>query len=659
MERVQDWPDSTANSDPCWRDLPFQNIHQNFLAPGMQFKAWVAVLLAPLVVALFYGMLPHAAQRKMSTLTGAMLLISAASGTLFLVSLVYFRRNRRRRQLALNASLVEAEPERFVLYLRSFRRSGALFVPNHLPKLVDRRLMGNFWDVELALSLCLAEKLPLVSMGVRSEGLGSMQLQSDEASWRDTFARLAHQCAAIFLVLDERPSTIWEFETILASSELRRKLIFMMAPEQFGWWRRIRGLPTVRESWEGLVRQVSTQFALPAYSPDGQLMLVDDAGTQPICFDLQNFHPRQVIRVTCTAIQRSRDGLTGDAVRATVPSEGLAHPNDDLNQGWRAFVDPLWPVMYVASAILANIVSADMVRANPGIEIPLFAASMASLATVAMNMHAFTMTRTALSVTVRQMRLRRFGAIRSRLLGDRLSASTWCGLYRAPATVRGAIDFFALFFGLFILRTMVLEPFRIPSSSMLPTLSIGDFVLVKKSAYAVWTPLTRTPLYVTGMPERGDVIVFSYPPDLSQQYVKRVVGLPGDKITYRDKKLTINSRPVRYSELPEFQSQDDLANIPQFDEYLAHQPHRILLRSGSRPIDLGAVNSFPDNPTCAYNYEGFSCVVPAAKYFVMGDNRDNSSDSRYWGYVPAENIAGKVWVIWANTGEMGRVGRVR
>ena len=143
---------------------------------------------------------------------------------------------------------------------------------------------------------------------------------------------------------------------------------------------------------------------------------------------------------------------------------------------------------------------------------------------------------------------------------------------------------------------------------------------------------------------------------MSLDYIKRVVGVPGDKITYQNKRLTINGQALSYTPLPDYLNEDSLDYSQQYTENLSNVQHTIAVRSNRPPISLESVMDFPNKDACSYNPEGFTCTVPAGNYFMMGDNRDNSEDSRYWGFVPDENIVGKAFLVWMNLGNFKRIG---
>ncbi len=201
-----------------------------------------------------------------------------------------------------------------------------------------------------------------------------------------------------------------------------------------------------------------------------------------------------------------------------------------------------------------------------------------------------------------------------------------------PLLVDYAKSFFPIFLIVLILRSFVAEPFRIPSGSMIPTLEVGDFILVKKYAYGVRLPITHNKILETNSPKRGDVVVFRYPPDPKVNYIKRLVGLPGDEIEWtKDKKLIINGKSMTYQNDGVHLTQSGFGrktNVPKFKEsFNAENSYNVI--------------TFPDR-----NTQQGKWTVPQGHYFMMGDNRDNSRDSRYWDYVPEKNLIGKATMVW-------------
>jgi signal peptidase I len=214
---------------------------------------------------------------------------------------------------------------------------------------------------------------------------------------------------------------------------------------------------------------------------------------------------------------------------------------------------------------------------------------------------------------------------------------------------------FPVIVAVFVLRSFLFEPFKIPSGSMIPTLLIGDLILVNKFTYGLRLPVANTRLTEGTPPARGDVMVFRYPPRPSLDYIKRVVGLPGDEVAYLNKRLTINGKPVSKESLPDFFDKDGMRYSKQFEELLGDKRHR-LLNDDDRPAFVPGADPFPFRENCSYTVEGVTCKVPAGHYFMMGDNRDNSLDSRYWGFVPEANIVGKAVFVWMNFGDLNRIG---
>jgi signal peptidase I len=190
---------------------------------------------------------------------------------------------------------------------------------------------------------------------------------------------------------------------------------------------------------------------------------------------------------------------------------------------------------------------------------------------------------------------------------------------------------------------------------MIPTLLVGDLILVNKYTYGLRLPVLNTRLSEGTPPKRGDVMVFRYPPKPSLDYIKRVVGVPGDEVAYLNKKLTINGQPVPAARLPDYFDRDAMRYFKQFEETLGAKKHR-LLNDDERPSFVPGVEDFAFKQNCRYSVEGVVCKVPEGHYFMMGDNRDNSLDSRYWGFVPDKNIVGKAFLIWMNFGDLKRVG---
>ncbi|CDH45245.1 signal peptidase I [Candidatus Contendibacter odensensis] len=219
-------------------------------------------------------------------------------------------------------------------------------------------------------------------------------------------------------------------------------------------------------------------------------------------------------------------------------------------------------------------------------------------------------------------------------------------------------SFFPVILAVLVLRSFIVEPFRIPSESMVPTLLKGDFILVNKFTYGLRLPVLNTKVISNSLPRRGDVVVFRYPPDPAVAYIKRAVGLPGDRVAYHGKQLSINGQPVALTPLP---NDPTMPAYLQFEEQLGEAKHRIQILADGRWGLAGFWSGLqprrdPDG-TVGWDYQ-----VPPGHYFMMGDNRDNSSDGRVWGPVPEENLIGKAFFIWMNwdcitfNGQCGRIG---
>lgn len=226
---------------------------------------------------------------------------------------------------------------------------------------------------------------------------------------------------------------------------------------------------------------------------------------------------------------------------------------------------------------------------------------------------------------------------------------------RQPAWVEYSASFFPVIAIVFFVRSFVVEPFKIPSGSMIPTLLVGDLILVNKYTYGVRLPIVHTKIIPMNDPQRGDVMVFRWPKDESLDYIKRVVGLPGDTIVYEGKRLTVNGQPVDTKPLGKYFDANQVSYSEQFEETLGAVTHRTL-NDPDRPPYMTGIDNFPFRDQCSYSSAGLRCTVPAGHYLMMGDNRDNSSDSRVWGFVPERNIVGKAFVIWMNFSDLGRIG---
>jgi len=233
--------------------------------------------------------------------------------------------------------------------------------------------------------------------------------------------------------------------------------------------------------------------------------------------------------------------------------------------------------------------------------------------------------------------------------GKALDAGTIETLMREPGWVEQCKGVFPVIAAVLVLRSFLFEPFQIPSGSMMPTLLVGDFILVQKFAYGVKEPLNNRTLLETGHPKRGDVVVFKYPEEPTVDYIKRVVGLPGDRIIYRNKQLFIQPACTAAQDCPAiakveqtFLNSGDFIQggvpLERYQEQLGNVSHRIL-KNPQQPDYVPMYFHQPGN-------EADEWVVPEGHYFAMGDNRDNSKDSRFWGFVPERNLVGKAVFIW-------------
>ncbi|MBI1889646.1 MAG: signal peptidase I [Burkholderiales bacterium] len=267
--------------------------------------------------------------------------------------------------------------------------------------------------------------------------------------------------------------------------------------------------------------------------------------------------------------------------------------------------------------------------------------------------------------------LAEFDARHARLVTDGVKveegarASLEASLLRQPTWIEYSGSFFPVIALVFFLRSFLFEPFKIPSDSMTPTLLNGDLILVNKFTYGIRLPVINKKIVEMNHPKPGDIMVFKYPLDPSLDYIKRVIGVPGDKITYKNKRLTVNGKELSYVSMPDYldevcdaekeRRRGCLTYSQQFTEKLDGVEHRILNNDWA-PAYVSNPSDFPYRDRCTYNVEGFTCTVPEGHYFMMGDNRDNSQDSRFWGFVPDKNIVGKAFFIWMNFSNPKRIG---
>ena len=229
-----------------------------------------------------------------------------------------------------------------------------------------------------------------------------------------------------------------------------------------------------------------------------------------------------------------------------------------------------------------------------------------------------------------------------------------------PWWVEYAKSFFPVILVVFFIRSFLVEPFKIPSGSMIPTLQVGDFILVNKFTYGIRLPVINKKIVQLNNPQRGDVMVFRYPENPSLDYIKRVVGLPGDTVEYHNKRLSING--VEQPQIADgdynYAEQDlNFIHTEKYQATLGERKHELIVNPERPTLFLGSVAEFPGRENCIYDDELVRCKVPEGNYFMMGDNRDNSRDSRYWGFVPDNQIVGKAFMVWMNFSELKRIGQ--
>ncbi|KTD75274.1 signal peptidase I [Legionella waltersii] len=188
-------------------------------------------------------------------------------------------------------------------------------------------------------------------------------------------------------------------------------------------------------------------------------------------------------------------------------------------------------------------------------------------------------------------------------------------------------SFFPVFLIVLLLRSFLIEPFRIPSGSLEPTLLVGDFVAVNKFAYGLRLPVLENKIVSLALPKTGEIAVFRWPPEPSYDYIKRVIGVPGDRVSYHDKKLTINGKEAKQTFVEYTTDESSGKAVTKYKEDLNGVVHDIFIRPDVAPSD-------------------FDIVVPEGNYFMMGDNRDDSADSRFWGFVPESYLRGKAFLVW-------------
>lgn len=242
---------------------------------------------------------------------------------------------------------------------------------------------------------------------------------------------------------------------------------------------------------------------------------------------------------------------------------------------------------------------------------------------------------------------------------DSLVLSKRRGLAEEPWYVEYSKSFFPVILLVFVIRSFLVEPFKIPSGSMMPTLLAGDYILVNKYTYGLRVPVLNNTFFEINKPARGDVFVFHYPPEPTVDYIKRVVGLPGDTIRYQEKQLTVNGKLLDVSYVNDYiyplEVKDEMGQVKEVTvkaerskEELGEVRHDILIHELNNRYDPDTLGDKLMN--------GETITVPEGHYFAMGDNRDNSSDSRVWGFVPEGNLVGKAFFIWFNFDNFGRIG---
>lgn len=228
-------------------------------------------------------------------------------------------------------------------------------------------------------------------------------------------------------------------------------------------------------------------------------------------------------------------------------------------------------------------------------------------------------------------------------------------LLRQPWWLEYTASFFPVIATVFFLRSFIAEPFRIPSGSMIPTLLVGDLILVNKFTYGIRLPVINKKIIDIGSPQRGDVMVFKPPHEPEKDYIKRVIGLPGDVVEYSNKRLKINGQEIPTREMPDFLDPDRHLVSKQLAEKLGATEHLILNNDDAPSINV-ALSHLPANADCEISADRMLCKVPPGHYFMMGDNRDNSIDSRYWGFAADTNVVGKAFFIWMNFSNINRIG---
>lgn len=575
-----------------WEQLPesSHNLLPVLPTDGEKDGAFVGLvlLLAPQI---FLELPTWSRQGASGDFVFLLLLFAIFGGSIFVVVLQVHRRSRRRAQLRVNEELALSAPDRFVLYLRSFRSSGYTMVRNYHPQWTVRHLTGVMWDIELALSWSMVPKLPVVAVGHTPGSLGAAKLTTTDDRWQSAVLELMERAQAIVVVPDARDGTLWELEAILDTPRFSDKCIVVMPPRQKGWRRKLGGEQSTDSMWCEVKARLGTRIAVPEYNEVGALLRHNVCEHRLEEFAVGDFSPENLRAAVVGCISRTA-GFASPVRNAT----------ESLKESFLGSLSPIW--LSVFSGIFA--VAA---WANRGGDLDPWLIAIPAASLILFGMEAG-----------------RYGVVRS---------SKW---YRrfvfysgAPRVLREHINVGIVAAVILVIRSWIAEPFAISGASMVPTLQIGDFVWVDKNAYGLRMPLTNTKFMDLGRPARGDVIVFRFPPDETQTYVKRVVGLPGDEIRVDNGVLYVNGARVVQQPIGRFTGEGSNAEATGselLNESLGINKHRILA--------IGARRS-RDNETW---------LVPEGHYFVLGDHRDNSEDSRRWGTVPEENLVGRVFFVW-------------
>jgi signal peptidase I len=516
----------------------------------------LAVLLLVVAPFVFNVLVQHSIQMKSDTAAVLNLLVLLTWAVGYGVLYMHLQR-RRRVQVNLNSQaglLLENESE-FVLYLRSFVSSKRLLVRNRLPGLLDRLLVGSFWDLEFALAYAYESARPLVAIGLAGGGIGASKLSVPDYRWKELFADAAQKARLIFIVPFATTGTLHEIMTLAGDISLLRKTVWIMPPSYFGFrWSVLFSLHRWR--WEKVRKILALEgIKLPPYSRYGGLLVLDSRGSP---------------------IKRlSTDDFSESQMRPFAESiiEAAEHQEES----------------------------------------------------------EYTKRLDAIQFTKRNWRWYLSEWFFRRWLGDRLAG------FSITSLLTGCL--LAL-----VIRTFLLQPFNIPSGSMKPTLLVGDYLLVSKSDYGYthysvpFSPELFRGRIFARQPKRGDVVVFRLPKDDTTDYIQRIVGLPGDRVRIREGLLYINDQAVKRERLSDFIGEDpcgseSISRVKRWKETLP---------DGVSYETLDCVdNGFYDN-TVEY-------LVPPGHYFMLGDNRDNSTDSRVLsavGYVPFENIIGRARLIY-------------